>query len=163
MKKSKKVMRHSPKDKKTNRPRPQPVEPLSEEVRLDRAIQEFHKAETLLREARTLAANGSTPHACVHSAYYAMHHCARAVLFKSGGVGKARDVPASHEHVIEHFGKLLVGAADAADNLGRILNRARGERVRSDYDLDDEITAEQAKEAAGNASHLSKRARSAGI
>lgn len=83
-----------------------------------------------------------------------MHHGARAVLFKAGGVGKTKDVPASHEHVIEHFGKLLVNEADATGDLGRMLNRARGERVRSDYGLDDDVTEEEAKEAAANAAYF---------
>lgn len=154
MKHSKKVMRHPPKDKKTNRPRSLPIEPLAEEVRLGRAAQEFRKAEMHLQEARTQAENGGTPHACVHSAYYAMHHCARAVLFKAGGVGKTKEVPASHEHVIEHFGKLLVNEADASNSLGLMLNRARGDRIRSDYDLDDQVVEDEAKEAATNASHF---------
>lgn len=60
------------------------------------------------------------------------------------------------ETLREHHpvGKLLADETDEADNLGRILNHAHGERVRSDYDLDDEVTDEEAKEAAANAIHF---------
>jgi uncharacterized protein (UPF0332 family) len=87
-----------------------------------------------------------------------MHHCARAALFKSGGVGKSRDVPESHEHVIQHFGR-LEDASGKVGGLGMMLNRARGERVASDYDLDDEITDEQASETAADAVHFVEQCR----
>jgi uncharacterized protein (UPF0332 family) len=91
-----------------------------------------------------------------------MHHCARAALLANGGVGKIKDVPDSHEHVIEHFGK-LVGDADKPDGLGLLLNRARGERIISDYDLEDAITASQAADAARKATYFVEHAEHAGI
>jgi uncharacterized protein (UPF0332 family) len=72
-----------------------------------KARQEFQKAVTHLEEAERLAQWGGAPNACVHSAYYAMHHCAAAAILASGGVGKRKDVPQSHEHVIQHFGGFL--------------------------------------------------------
>lgn len=42
----------------------------------------------------------------IRSAYYAMHFIAVAALFRTGGVGKRKDVPESHEHVSEHYGRL---------------------------------------------------------
>jgi uncharacterized protein (UPF0332 family) len=152
-KKTKKVMRHPPKDKKINRPRSEPTQALTEEARLLRSRRELAKAKMHLQEALFLAETGSTPHACVHSSYYAMRHCARAALLNSGGVGKSKDVPASHEHVIQHFGK-LAGDENNPDSLGLLLNRARGERITSDYDLEDSITEAQASEAAAKATHF---------
>ena len=99
--------KHPPKKKHSNRPRPLPVQPLSDHDRSVRGQEEFNKACIHLSEAEKLAEFGQTPNACIHSAYYAMHHAAAAALYASGGVGPRRDVPKSHEHVIEHFGKLV--------------------------------------------------------
>jgi uncharacterized protein (UPF0332 family) len=82
-----------------------------------------------------------------------MHHCARAALFKTGGVRKRKDVPDSHEHVIQHFGKLEDDGSNS-DSPGLLRNRARGERIASDYDLEDSITEAQATDAAAKAAHF---------
>jgi uncharacterized protein (UPF0332 family) len=74
--------------------------PLSDTERAIKAKQEFEKAMIHLTEAEDIAEWGGAPNACVHSAYYAMYHCATAALLAAGGVGKRRDVPQSHEHVI---------------------------------------------------------------
>jgi hypothetical protein len=79
---------HLPKKKHANRPRAAPVVPLSELERGIKAQQEFEKAMIHLIEAERIAKWGSAPNACVHSAYYAMHHCASAAILAAGGVGK---------------------------------------------------------------------------
>lgn len=99
------------------------------------ARHEFKKALIHLAEAEQLAAWGEAPNACVHSAYYAMHHCASAAILAAGGVGKRRDVPASHEHVIQHYGKLVAGEPGDLGHSGLVLSRARSDRMRADYDL----------------------------
>jgi uncharacterized protein (UPF0332 family) len=64
-----------------------------------------------------------------------MYHAAVAALFASGGVGKRRDVPKSHEHVIEHFGRLVANETGDLAGLGKVLSVARNERMVADYDM----------------------------
>jgi uncharacterized protein (UPF0332 family) len=126
---------HPPKKKHPNRPRPAPIEPLSPQDRETKSRQEFEKALIKLREAEKMAAWGQAPNACVHSAYYAMYHCAAAAILASGGVGKRLDVPQSHEHVIQHYGRLVEGEEGDLGESGRLLSRARTDRTVADYDL----------------------------
>lgn len=93
-----------------------------------------------------MAVWGEAPNACVHSAYYAMHHAACAALLASGGVGKLKDVPKSHEHVIEHYGKLVASENDTLAPTGRALSRARTDRVIADYGMSEILTAKNASE-----------------
>ena len=130
---SKGARAHPPKKKHAPQPRRTPAQPLSEEARRNRAADEFALAEMHLAEAEKLAAWGQAPNACIHSAYYAMHHCAVAALFAAGGVGKTKDVPRSHEHVIEHFGNLSAGESEGIAELGTFLSRARRDRMAADY------------------------------
>lgn len=110
-----------------------PARPLLDEARRNRAADEFALAEMHLAEAEKLATWGQAPNACIHSAYYARHHCAVAALFATGGVGKTKDVPRSHEHVIEHFGNLAEGEPESIAELGALLSRARRDRMAADY------------------------------
>jgi uncharacterized protein (UPF0332 family) len=126
---------HSPKKKHQNRPRREPVVPLSDLDRSIKAQQEFEKAMIHLIEAERIGQWGDAPNACVHSAYYAMHHCACAAILASGGVGKRRDVPLSHEHVIQHYGKLVEAETRILGESGKVLSRARTDRMVADYDL----------------------------
>jgi uncharacterized protein (UPF0332 family) len=88
-----------------------------------------------LAEAERLAKWGQAPNACVHSAYYAMHHCAAAAILAAGGVGKRGDVPKSHEHVMEHFAKLVEWEPGPLGQCGRMLSLARSDRMIADYNL----------------------------
>ena len=126
---------HPPKKRHANRPRPAPVVPLSDAERAIKAQQEFEKAMIHLIEAQRIAQWGGAPNACVHSAYYAMHHCAAAAILAAGGVGKRGDVPQSHEHVIEYYGKLVASEPGFLGESGMILSRARTDRMVADYDL----------------------------
>jgi uncharacterized protein (UPF0332 family) len=126
---------HPPKKKRNNRPRPGPIEPLSDADREVRAQQEFEKAMINLIEAERIAEWGKAPNACTHSAYFAMHHCARAAVLAAGGAGKRRDAPQSHEHVIEHYGKKIAGEPGYLGQSGMVLSRARSDRMVADYDL----------------------------
>lgn len=128
--------KHPPKKKHANKPRPTAVIPLTAEERLTKARLEFAKALMHLGEAEQLASSKAAPNACVHSAYYAMHHCAVAAILAAGGVGKYLDAPKSHEHVIEHYGKLVIGEAGELGLSGLWLSRARTDRMVADYDLD---------------------------
>lgn len=127
--------RHPDKKKHANRPRSELPQPLAESERATRGQEEYDKACIHLREAEILAHLSKTPNACIHSAYYAMYHTAAAVLYATGGVGKRRDVPKSHEHVIEHFGKLVALETEELSSLGRLLNAARNDRMVADYDM----------------------------
>jgi uncharacterized protein (UPF0332 family) len=140
-----------PKKKHANRPRPAPVEPLSDLDRRIKAQGEFEKAMIHLIEAERMAAWGDAPNACVHSAYYAMHHCASAAILLAGGVGKRRDVPQSHEHVIQHFGNLVAAEAGYLGQSGMALSRARSDRRRADDDLMRGATSADAVETAKQA------------
>jgi len=127
--------KHPPKKKHVNKPRPAPVVPMSDLERSIKAQQEFEKAMIHLIEAERLSPWGEAPNACIHSAYYAMHHCASAAILAAGGAGKRRDVPQSHEHVIEHYGKLVAGEPGVLGQSGMMLSRARTDRMVADYDL----------------------------
>ncbi|KGD91930.1 MULTISPECIES: HEPN domain-containing protein [Rhizobium/Agrobacterium group] len=146
-----KNLSHPPKKKKTNKPRKEPVTPIGEEVRKHKARLEFSKSIIHLKEAQRLAAWEQAPNACVHSAYYAMYHCATAVILASGGVGKKLDAPESHTHVIEHFGKIIRNQQKDLEHLGMTLNRARTDRMISDYGLvegvDNELAASTTEDA----------------
>lgn len=128
-------MKHPPKKKHTNKPRPAPIVPLSDSERAIKAQQEFEKGMTHLIEAERLAEWGGAPNACIHSAYYAMHHCASAAILAAGGTGKRGDVPKSHEHVIQHYGRLVEGQPGDLGQSGLLLGRARTDRMVADYDL----------------------------
>ncbi|MCB1488534.1 MAG: hypothetical protein KDJ88_13905 [Bauldia sp.] len=137
-------MKHPPKKKHTNKVRKPPVEPLSEDERSALAQQEFDKSVLHLEEAESLSGWGKTPNACAHSAYYAMHHCAAAAILAAGGVGKRKDVPKSHEHVIEHFGKLTESEPGFLGDAGRALSRARTDRDVADYQLERSVSSADA-------------------
>jgi uncharacterized protein (UPF0332 family) len=125
---------HPPKKKHKNRPREALIVPLSQVERSIKAQQEFEKGMINLIEAERMAEWGEAPNACIHSAYYAMYHCAAAAILAAGGVGKRLDVPQSHEHVIQHYGKLVEGQPDLVE-LAMVLSRARTDRMVADYDL----------------------------
>ena len=128
-------MRHPPKKKHSSRPRPGPVVRLTVEQQRLKASSEFSKSLMHLGEAELAAVRGGTPNACIHSAYYAMHHCAVAVLLMTGGVDKYGDVPGSHEHVALHFGRTLADRSPDLATLGLMLARARSDRTNADYGL----------------------------
>jgi uncharacterized protein (UPF0332 family) len=144
-------MKHPAKKKHPNKPRPDPVVPLSDIERLQLSNEEFAKALIHLAEAEKLAEWGQAPNACVHSAYYAMEHCAAAALFANGGVGKRRDVPKSHEHLIEHFGNLVEGKPGILGECGRMLSRARTDRMKADYGLVESVSEEDARDTTSDA------------
>lgn len=92
------------------------------------------KSSIHLHEAVAIATWGGAPNAAIHSAYYAMHFCAVAALYRAGGVGRRGDVPQSHEHVLLHYIKLTeTNDHPFIRESGRLLNRARDDRMRADY------------------------------
>ena len=128
-------MRHPPKKKHASKPRPAVHVSLTAEQQRLKASSEFSKALLHLGEAELAASRGGTPNACIHSAYYAMHHCAIAVLLMKGGVDKYGDVPGSHEHVAQHFGKAVADLPPGLAELCLMLGRARSDRTDADYGL----------------------------
>jgi uncharacterized protein (UPF0332 family) len=133
-----------PKKKHVNRPRREPVAPLSDLERRIKAQQEFEKAMIHLIEVEYMAEWGHAPNACAHSAYYAMHHCAAAAILAAGGVGKRRDAPQSHEHIVQHYGNLIASESGYLSQSGMVLSRARTDRMVADYDLVRGITNDDA-------------------
>jgi uncharacterized protein (UPF0332 family) len=139
------------KKKHVNKPRRDPVVPLSDLERKIKAQQEFEKAMIHLIEAERMAEWGNVPNACAHSAYYAMHHCAAAAILAAGGVGKRRDAPLSHEHIVQHYGNLIASEPGYLGQSGMILSRARTDRMVADYDLVRGITNDDARAMAEDA------------
>jgi uncharacterized protein (UPF0332 family) len=115
------------------RERAAPLKPLSEQERNNLIGFEHEAAEMHLREAFALQAWGGAPNACVHAACYGMYHAATAVLHIAAGVGKAKHVPKSHEHVLEHFTILALKVGDDGAEAAKLLNRARSVRMTVDY------------------------------
>jgi uncharacterized protein (UPF0332 family) len=142
---------HPPKKKHVNKPRREPVVPLSELERKIKAQREFEKAVIHLIEAERIAEWGNAPNACAHSAYYAMHHCASAAILAAGGVGKRRDAPQSHEHIVQHYGNLIASEPGYLGRSGMVLSRARTDRMVADYDLVRDITNNDATSTAEDA------------
>ncbi len=124
--------------KKPLKPRLPPVEVLTPAQRESQAEEAEEKAAIHLREALAISSWGGAPNACIHSAYYSMHFIAVAALLRAGGVGKRKDVPESHEHVIEHYAKLVETLPPPFKESGKLLNRARDMRVEADYFRDED-------------------------
>lgn len=97
-----------------------------------------------MEEAESLSSWGKAPNACAHSAYHAMHHCAAAALLAAGGIGKRKDVPKSHEHIIEHFGRLIENEPGFLGLSGKTLSRARTDRDVADYWLERSVSGADA-------------------
>lgn len=135
-----------PKKKHVTRPRLPAVVPLTDAERVALAHQEFAKSKVHIEEAETLAKLGAAPNACTHAAYYAMYHCAAAAILAAGGVGKRRDFPASHTHVLAHFGTLVEGEPGYLGQTGRLLGRAQISRATADYGLADGVSVKDARE-----------------
>ena len=136
--------RHPPKKKARKQTASRARRPYVDSKRNSKAQQEFEKATMHLVEAEQIASSGQAPNACAHSAYYAMYHCAAAAILAAGGVGKRRDVPQSHEHVIQHYGNLIAGEPGFLAQSGMVLSRARDRQDGSDYNLIRGVTAAEA-------------------
>lgn len=150
---------HPPKKKHAKRPRHDPIAPLSELDRNLKAAAEFQKSLVFLEEVERLAAWGEAPNACTHAAYYAMYHCASAAILASGGTGKKLDVPPSHEHVLQHFSRLVAGEPGELGRSALLLGRARTDRMVADYNLAQGATREEAGESAKDAGIFIKACR----
>ncbi len=111
-----------PKKKHPKTPRLEPAKPWTDAERAERAAYEFQKAVKFLTEADKILRLRTVPNACVHSAYYAMYHCACAAILAAGGVGKLRNFPESHKHVLEHFAKITVNETGLLAETGAALN-----------------------------------------
>ena len=144
-------LKHPPKKKHTAKPRPLAQIPLTDSERLQKTRAELDKSMIYLLEAERLASWGQAPNACIHSAYFAMLHCARAIILACGGVGKTLDVPNSHEHVIQHFGNVVAKERHELAGCGLMLNRARGDRMIADYDLVRTASPEDAAQTTADA------------
>ncbi len=81
--------------------------------------------------------------AVIHSAYYAMFHGARAVLFHA--VGSA---PRKHDRVVSAFGRLVRDGDASLRRAGRWLNATKDGRLVADYNEDFDPAEDEAREAA---------------
>jgi uncharacterized protein (UPF0332 family) len=66
-------------------------------------------------------------------------------------VGKRRDAPQSHEHIIQHYGNLTASEAGYLGRSGMVLSRARTDRMVADYDLVRGVTDTDAETIVGEA------------
>jgi uncharacterized protein (UPF0332 family) len=115
-------------------------------------VQAWAKAGRHLTEAEAMDL-ALTPAAAVHSAYYAMHLAARAVLLLLDG----EQAPTRHGSVIGRFGQIATAATSAREALmqaGRDLNRMYEERVSADYDVAELTSADVARESLAKARHF---------
>ena len=111
--------------------------------------QAWNKGCIHLAEARAMDRT-RTPGAGVHSAYYAMHHAARAVLLKHDGESAAT----KHGAVIGRFGQIARNhSTDSAElmKLGRYINLVYQERIDADYDVEETTTADEADQCINQA------------
>jgi uncharacterized protein (UPF0332 family) len=136
-----------------------PTFPLSDDERFTLAQTELSLANIHFEEAKILAKHQDTPHACVHSSYYAMYHLATAIILLNGGVGKAKAAPKNHHDIIEHFGKLKLVQDNADFKLGQILSRARVDRTVADYGIEAGVSISQASASMSEADIFFKRCR----
>jgi uncharacterized protein (UPF0332 family) len=83
------------------------------------------------------------PMAVIHSAYYAMFHAARAVLFQATGAA-----PRRHDRVISAFGQLVRDGDASLRRCGRWLNEVKDDRVDADYNEELDPAVADAEEAA---------------
>lgn len=82
------------------------------------ASETWHKAKLHLAEAESLDPL-KTPSAAIHSAYYAMHHGARAALIRTDG----DTAPVKHRAVVNRFGQIAKRSSeDRLRKAGRLLN-----------------------------------------
>jgi uncharacterized protein (UPF0332 family) len=142
--------KYPPKNKKTNKPRNPPIQKLSDADRQIKVEQEYQKAMILLGQSEK-AATCEIPDLCIHGAYYAMIHCARAVILKTGGMSKSGDVPNTHRPVIERFSKLVASEPGDFGKLGMTLFVAFEGREAADYTTGFVTSPKQATAAAAEA------------
>jgi uncharacterized protein (UPF0332 family) len=107
----------------------------------DRAAVSWQKAEAHLREAVAQDVDAS-PMTVIHSAYYAMFHAARAVLFQATG-----NAPKRHDRTVQQFGLLVRDLDDALRAAGKALNEIKDERTAADYDETTVLSPEEARDA----------------
>jgi uncharacterized protein (UPF0332 family) len=69
----------------------------------------------------------------------------------AGGIGRHRDAPKSHEHIIEHYGNLVASEPGYLGQSGKVISRARTDRMVADYGLIRGITKAEASETTGEA------------
>lgn len=113
----------------------------------DSANETWLKAKLHLTEAENLDPR-KTPSAAIHSAYYAMHHAARAALIRTD----ADKAPQKHHAVINRFGQIAKQSPDERLRAaGRLLNAALDERLDADYGPPRSSSAETAEECVRNA------------
>lgn len=124
------VRQMASKKEKAKKPRPEELAFLLNFARGRLRLGELH-----LREAELLIKRNDTPNACAHAAYYAMHHCAAAALYLEGKTGKSGMVVESHEHVLQHYAKLVEGEIAPLSETAEWLNQARALRVKADYGM----------------------------
>jgi len=107
-----------------------------------RAAHSWRKAKAHLAELEGQDPD-KAPMAVIHSAYYAMFHAARAVLFQASGAA-----PHRHDRVIGAFGRLVRDGDASLRRCGRGLNAVKDDRLDADHNEELDPAAAEAEEAA---------------
>jgi uncharacterized protein len=125
---------------------------VTEENRRRNAADELARAETCLREARTLSGAG-LPFGAASRAYYAVFHAARALLFSIGIETR------THKGVVSTLGDHFVRPGRLSPALGRLVSRMQRDREDADYATGAVFTADEAAHMIGDAEAFVAEAR----
>ena len=107
-------------------------------------------ARDMLRDARLLNENGSSPVSIVNRAYYSVFYAALALLVT------ADFEPNKHAGVLAKFDELFVRQGMFPKEMSRILHHAFDMRQAGDYQKSKVITEEQAIEVLNSANEFVK-------
>jgi uncharacterized protein (UPF0332 family) len=125
---------------------------MTGENRRRNAEEELARAETCLREARTLRSAG-LPFGAASRAYYAVFHGAQALLFSIGIETR------SHKGLVAMLGDHFVKPGRLSAHMGRLVSRMQRDREDADYATGAVFTDQEASEMIASAEAFLSEAR----
>jgi len=125
---------------------------LIKESSKEKIALELKKCDEFFGAAKSML-NGKFYSSAISRAYYAVLHCARALLL-------IVDIePVSHEGAISLFGQHFVKTQEIEVKYSKIFKDLKEEREAGDYDITSEFGSEDAEEALNDAEEFINRAR----